>query len=115
MNATNHTNPQARTQRKPKDEAARERTREHTRTMFEFLNQVKRDGDPGAFMVAYEIAEHVNEVTGIAFPGNRRIAENLGLAESTCGRPWTGWNAAGISSLSEASAGAAIRAAIGSS
>jgi DNA-binding transcriptional regulator YhcF (GntR family) len=63
-----------------------ERT-DHTRKVFAWLNQIKRDRDlegmPVAFLVAYEISQHINHQTGQGFPGTNRIATNVGIAEST--------------------------------
>jgi DNA-binding MarR family transcriptional regulator len=60
---------------------------EHTRNVFAWLNQIKRDreleGMAVAFVVAFEIQQHINHHTGQGFPGMDRIAERTGFAEST--------------------------------
>jgi len=59
-----------------------ERT-EHTRQVFACLNQLKRDRDLSAFVVAFEIAQHINHKSGEGYPSSTRIAKNLRLSHST--------------------------------
>jgi DNA-binding MarR family transcriptional regulator len=56
---------------------------EHARNVFAWLNGMKRDRDLTGFVVAFEIAQHINHNTGQGFPGLLRIAKNLCLSHST--------------------------------
>jgi len=56
---------------------------EHARNVFAWLNQVKRDRDLTGFVIAFEIAQHINHSTGEGYPSVRTIAKNLGLSRST--------------------------------
>lgn len=60
-------------------------TREHTRKMFAWLNQVKRDpGLPAsAFKVAFEIQQHVTAGGLTAWPGSDTIAKNIAMSKGT--------------------------------
>jgi hypothetical protein len=57
----------------------------HTRTLFEWLNQVADDVavPPGAFKLAYVIGQHLNRKTGIAFPKQGALAVAVGTSVRT--------------------------------
>ncbi len=57
---------------------------QHTRRLFDWQRQIVGDHDlpRSALHVAFVIADHVNRETGIAWPGQDRIAEMAGLSKS---------------------------------
>jgi DNA-binding MarR family transcriptional regulator len=56
-----------------------------TRDLFAWLDQVSADGglSHSAFKLAYCIARHMNRKSGIAWPGQARLADRLGASERT--------------------------------